>query len=191
MPCTLSILGKVYGFTFSLKKVNISNMQQAADYITKEKRKALEAELADLRGPKRKEIIDALQYAKSLGDLSENAEYHQAREDQGKLEGRIAKVEQILQSSQTVSGGGGDIIEVGSKVIVQKVPTPKGVGTPTESVGEKKTYVIVGSEEADMAKGKISNRSPVGVALFGKKKGDSVSFKTPSGMVNYKIISVS
>ena len=77
-------------------------------------------------------------------------------------------------------GGGGDIIEVGSTVIVQK-----------ESSNEKKTYIIVGSEEADMAKGKISNRSPFGEALFGKKKGDSVSFQTPGGSVNYKIISVS
>ena len=166
-------------------------MHQAGDYITEEKRKMLEAELKDLKGPKRKEILESLEYAKSLGDLSENAEYHQTREDQGKLEARIAKIEQILQSSQTVKGGGGEVIEIGSKVIVQKVSTPKGVGTSTESVGEEKTYVIVGSEEADMVKGKISNRSPFGEALFGKKKGDNVSFKTPNGLVNYKIINVS
>lgn len=155
-------------------------MQQSADYITEEKRKALEAELADLRGPKRREILDALQYAKSLGDLSENAEYHQAREDQGKLEARILKVEQILQSSQTASGGGGDIVEIGSKVVVQK-----------EDTKETKEYVIVGSEEANTMEGKISNRSPFGEALFGKKKGSNISFKTPKGVVNYKIISVS
>lgn len=159
-------------------------MNQVADYITKEKRKALETELADLRGPKRKEILESLAYAKSLGDLSENAEYHQTREDQGKLEERIQKIEQILQSSQTVSGGGGDVIEIGSKVVVQKVPTPK-------SVGGKTSYVIVGSEEANMAEGKISNKSPVGIALFGKKKGDNIFFKTPKGTVSYKIISVS
>ena len=158
-------------------------MNQAADYITKEKRTALEAELKDLRGPKRKEILESLAYAKSLGDLSENAEYHQAREDQGKLEERIQKIERILESSETVTGGGGDIIEIGSKVIVQK--EIKG-GTR-----EDKTYVIVGSEEASMADGKISNRSPLGVALFGKKKGDKVSFETPNGVVNYKITSVS
>jgi len=155
-------------------------MDQAADYITKEKRKALEIELEELKGPKRKEILASLEYAKSLGDLSENAEYHQTREDQGKLEERIVKIEQILKSSQTVSGGGGDIVEIGSNVIVQK-----------ENSKEKKTYIIVGSEEADMSKGKISNRSPFGEALFGKKKGESVSFKTPSGLVHYKIISVS
>ena len=155
-------------------------MQQAGDYITEEKKHALEAELKDLKGPKRKEILATLEYAKSLGDLSENAEYHQAREDQGKLEARIAKIEQILQSSQMVKGGGGEMVEVGSKVVVQK-----------EGSKEEKTYVIVGSEEADMAAGKISNRSPFGEALFGKKKGDIVSFKTPNGVVSYKIVNVS
>jgi transcription elongation factor GreA len=155
-------------------------MNQAIDYITEEKRKALLVELEDLKGPKRREILNSLEYARSLGDLSENAEYHQTREDQGKLEERIAKIEQILQSSQTVSGGGGDVVEIGSNVIVQK-----------EDDKEKKTYILVGSEEADMAKGKISNRSPFGEALLGKKKGDNISFKTPRGVVNYKIINVS
>lgn len=155
-------------------------MQQAGDYITEEKRLALQVELKDLKGPKRKEILESLEYAKSLGDLSENAEYHQAREEQGKLEERIVKIEKILRSSQTVKGGGGDIIEIGSKVVVQKKGTE-----------EEKTYVIVGSEEADMTKGKISNRSPFGKALFGKKKRDEVSFKTPKGVVDYKIINVS
>jgi len=156
-----------------------NEMKQSANYITEEKRKELEAELKDLKGPKRKEIIDHLEYAKSLGDLSENAEYHQAREEQGKLEGRILRVERILQSSQVVSGGGGDVVEIGSKVVVQK----KGEST-------EKTYQIVGSEEADMLSNKISNRSPFGEALFGKKKGDNISFKTPNGTVNYKIIKV-
>ncbi|MDO8686849.1 MAG: transcription elongation factor GreA [Candidatus Berkelbacteria bacterium] len=155
-------------------------MDQSVDYITKEKRKALEIELVDLKGPKRKEILTNLEYAKSLGDLSENAEYHQTREDQGKLEERIAKIEQILQFSQTISGGGGEMIEVGSKVIVRK-----------EGQKEDVIYTIVGSEEADMVAGKISNKSPFGEALFGKKKGENVSFKTPNGVVNYKIINVS
>lgn len=155
-------------------------MKQGGNYITEEKRKALEAELKDLKGPKRKEILDALAYAKSLGDLSENAEYHQAREDQGKLEERISRIEKVLESSEVVSGGGGDIIEVGSKVVVMKV-------------GEKieKVYQMVGSEEADMSQNKISNKSPFGKALFGKKKGDEVSFQTPNGKVDYKIINVS
>ena len=155
-------------------------MKQSGDYITEEKKKALEKELKDLKGPKRKEILENLAYAKSLGDLSENAEYHQTREDQGKLEERISKIEQILQSSQVVSGGGSEEIEIGSKVVVLK-----------EGEDKEKTYQIVGSEEADMSLGKISNRSPFGEALFGKKKGDDVSFKTPNGVVNYKIVNVS
>lgn len=155
-------------------------MKQADNYITEEKKKSLEAELKDLKGPKRKEILESLAYAKTLGDLSENAEYHQAREDQGKLEERIHKIEEILQSSQVVSGGGGDEIEIGSKVVVLK-----------EGEKKEKTYQIVGSEEADMALGKISNRSPFGQALFGKKKGENISFQTPNGVVNYKIVDVS
>ena len=155
-------------------------MQVSADYITEDKKKELIKELADLKGPKRKEILEALAYAKSLGDLSENAEYHQAREEQGKLEERITKIEQVLNSSQVVHGGGGDVVEIGSRVVVQK-----------EGAKEEKTYLIVGSEEANMAEGKISNRSPFGEALFGKKKGATVSFQTPNGAVNYKILRVS
>ena len=155
-------------------------MNQSANYITAEKRQALEKERKELMGPKRKEILETLAYAKSLGDLSENAEYHNAREEQGKLESRIKWIEEILASSHTVKGGGGDIIEIGSSVVVQK-----------EGTKEEKKYVIVGSQEADMAKGKISNHSPIGSALFGKKKGDRVTFKTPKGAANYKIIDVS
>lgn len=156
-------------------------MKQAGNYITEQKRAELEAELKNLKGSKRKEILESLEYAKSLGDLSENAEYHQTREDQGKLEERIAKIEQILQNSEVVTPAGGDVVEVGSTVTVEK-----------EGSKEEKTYQVVGSEEADMAVGKISNRSPLGVAIFGKKKGDRVSFKTPvGGVVNYKITKVS
>ena len=155
-------------------------MNQNDDYITKEKRLELQTELDELKGPKRKEILAALEYAKSLGDLSENAEYHQTREDQGKLEERIVKIENILKSSQTFSRHGGDVIEVGSKVVAQKDGVKKDI-----------IYRIVGSEEANMAEGKISNKSPMGVAFLGKKKGDNVSFMTPGGEVTYKILEVS
>lgn len=155
-------------------------MDKKIVYITEEKKKDLEDELLQLSGPKRKEIIDALEYAKSLGDLSENAEYHQAREDQGKLEERIKVVEQLLKSSEVVKKSGGDTVEIGSDVIVEK-----------EGTKEQKNYMIVGGEEADMLQSKISNNSPIGQALLGKKKGDTVSFRTPKGLVNYKIIKVS
>ena len=169
----------------------MDTMNQSADYITEEKRKALLVELEDLKGPKRKEILANLEYAKSLGDLSENAEYHQTREDQGKLEERIKHIEQILQFSQTFSRHKGDVIEVGSKVVVQKVSAKVGIPTKVGKSKEEKTYTIVGAEEADMAEGKISNRSPFGKALFGKKKDDNILLQTPDGVVNYKIIDVS
>ncbi len=91
-------------------------MDNTVDYITEEKKKALEEELKNSKGVKRREILEALEYAKSLGDLSENAEYHQAREDQGKLEARIKEIEQILQSSHIVKAKGGDTIEVCSTI---------------------------------------------------------------------------
>ena len=149
------------------------------DYITEEKKIALEAELEELKGPKRKEILENLEYAKSLGDLSENAEYHQTREEQGKLEARIAKIEQVLQSSEVISNSGGDNVSVGSSVTVRK-----------EGENGDIVYSIVGSEEADMREGKISNKSPFGEAIFGKRKGDTFSVKTPKGTVNYKIVKV-
>ncbi len=151
------------------------------DYITEEKRKALEIELAELKGPNRKEILDMLEYAKSLGDLKENAEYHQAREDQGKLEEKILKIERVLQLSEVVSGKGGkgDTVGIGSKVTVQKKDSK-----------DSKMYIVVGSEEVNMSEGKISNRSPFGEALFGKKKGDKILFTTPGGNVEYIIVSI-
>jgi len=155
-------------------------MNEELDYITEEKKKELMLELSDLKGPKRKEIISALEYAKSLGDLSENAEYHQAREDQAKLETRIQMIEHILQNSQIVTPQGGDIVGVGSKVIVKK-----------EGSKEEIAYIIVGHQEADIKEGKISNKSPFGEALFGNKKGAVISFQTPKGTVNYQIVSVS
>lgn len=158
-------------------------MNSTDNYITKEKREELEKELIDLKGQKRREIIAALEYAKSLGDLSENAEYHQAREDQAKLEERISKIEEILKSSQTISHDGGDTVTVGSTVTVDKLDK-------NGSAVEQRVYMIVGSEEADMQNGKISNKSPFGVALYGKKKGETISFQTPNGVVNYKIIKV-
>src|SRR3989344_5244299 len=110
-------------------------MKQSGNYITEEKKKELEEELDDLKGPKRQKILESLAYAKSLGDLSENAEYHQAREEQSKLEERIQKVESILQSFQVVKGGGGDTVEIGSKVVVMR-----------DNEKDERTFEIVGSE---------------------------------------------
>ena len=157
-------------------------MDKEKDYITEEKKVALEQELEDLKGPKRKEILETLAYAKSLGDLSENAEYHQAREDQAKLEEKIKQLEHLLKNCEVVPAGStsGDVVGIGSTVVVKK-----------EGDSKETTYTIVGSQESDMSTGKISNRSPLGSTLFGKKKGEKVVFETPRGVVNYEIIDVS
>ncbi len=148
------------------------------EYITAEKKIELEKELARLAGVDRKEVLAKLEYAKSLGDLSENAEYHEARDEQGKLEDRIQKIEHILKNSTVVTSHHADLVEVGTTVTVSK----KG--------GDKKVYKIVGAEEADMIQGKISNQSPLGAALFGKKKGDTVSVHAPAGTIEYTIVSI-
>ncbi|MDQ5962448.1 MAG: transcription elongation factor GreA [Patescibacteria group bacterium] len=149
------------------------------EYLTIEKKNALEEELNQLKSVRRKEIADALEYAKSLGDLSENAEYHQAREDQANCEERIAHIEQILKNAVILSDHKDGFVSVGSKVVVLKK-------------GEKETrnFDIVGSEEADSIAGKISNESPIGRALLGKVKGDTVTFETPKGQATYTIKSV-
>lgn len=149
------------------------------EYLTLEKKNELEAELNQLKSVRRKEIADSLEYAKSLGDLSENAEYHQAREDQANCEDRINHVEQILknavimETSVAVAG----VVHVGSTVTVQK-----------KGSKEEKTFALVGSEEADSVSGKISNESPLGEAILGKKKGDKVIVHAPKGEMEYTII---
>lgn len=147
------------------------------EYLTIEKKLALENELNELKTVRRKEIADALEYAKSLGDLSENAEYHQAREDQANCEDRISHLENIIKNAVIMdekhSSGK---VEVGNTVTVVKK-------------GEKaeRVFVIVGSEETDSINGKISNESPLGSAILGKAKGDSVTVNTPKGEVVYTI----
>jgi transcription elongation factor GreA len=149
------------------------------NYLTEEKRVQLEKELHELQTVKRKEILEALEFAKSLGDLSENAEYHQAREEQGKLEERIGAIEHLLQTAQVVGKHHSSFVEVGATVTIQK-----------EGDKNKQVFTIVGSEEADFAAGKISINSPIGSALYGKKRGDSAKVTTPKGVVEYKVISI-
>ena len=136
-------------------------------------------ELALLKTEKRKEIAESLEYAKSLGDLSENAEYHEARAQQAELEDRIAKLENLLKSALIVSEKHGSVIDIGSTVTIEK-----------EGSKDSIVYIIVGSEEADLSSGKISSSSPLGSALIGKKKSDNLSVNTPKGAVKYHIIEV-
>jgi transcription elongation factor GreA len=154
-------------------------MTDSNTYLSKEKYKELENELDFLTTTRRKEIADKLEYAKSLGDLSENAEYQEAREDQANTERRILEIEITLKNASVIKKHHSDKIEVGSSVVVQK-----------EGESNKTKYQIVGSEEADMSLGKISNVSPLGEVLVGKKVGEDVFFESPSGKMKYKIINI-
>jgi transcription elongation factor GreA len=148
------------------------------EYLTKEKFEEFKKELEYLKNEKRKEVAKNLEYAKALGDLSENAEYHEAREAQADLEDRIIKLENIIKSAVIISSTGGtDSVNVGSKVTVEKD-------------GKKSEYTIVGTEEANVLDGKISIRSPFGQAILGKRKGDTFSFEAQNGLMKYKIVSI-
>ena len=154
-------------------------MAEEKTYLSKEKVEDLKKELEYLKTEKRKEVADSLEYARSLGDLSENAEYQEAGRLQSEVEDRIANVESMLRSAIIVSDYKGGVINIGSTVVVLK-----------ENDQSRSTYKIVGSEEADMSQGKISNRSPLGAALIGKKKDERTVVKTPNGEVSYLVVSV-
>jgi transcription elongation factor GreA len=150
------------------------------EYLTKEKYEQLQAELHELETVKRKEIAEHLEYARSLGDLSENAEYHDARTAQAEIESRIEQIHYYLKNAEIIKPHHSEIIEVGSSVKIKK-----------EKESEATVYQIVGTEETDMASNKISHQSPMGSAMLGKKVGDNFSFKTPKGNVNYVVVSIS
>lgn len=153
------------------------NMKDDREYLTQAKFDEFTKELEYLRTTRRKEVAENLEYAKALGDLSENAEYHEARDMQASVEDRIAHVEHILKTAQIVSSHKSDSVTIGSVITVKK-------GT------QENEFTIVSSEEADMAQKKISVKSPLGQAAFGKKKGESFSFSTPSGTMEYKIVDI-
>jgi len=166
-------------------------MHASEDYLTKEKFKELEKELGHLKTVKRKEVAEALEYAKSLGDLSENQEYQEARDSQAILEDRINRLEVILKSAKIVSTPSTSLVMVGSIVTLEKESDPEGKPSASDGAGKsRKSYTMVGSEEADAANGKISVHSPLGLAATGKSKGEAFSFETPSGIMSYKIIDI-
>ena len=154
-------------------------MDEKREYLTKKKYEELVAELKDLKNVKRKEVAEALDYARGLGDLSENAEYHEARANQADVEDRISKLEGILKNTTVVEDRHGDHAVIGSTVVVEKKDGTK-----------KMTLMIVGSAESDIASGKISNRSPIGAAVLGKKKGEAFTFNSPAGKMEYKVVDV-
>jgi transcription elongation factor GreA len=146
-------------------------------YLTAEGVKDLKAELEDLVKNKRKEVAKALKEAKEFGDLSENSSWDDAKERQAFIEGRISEIDNILKHAKPIKKVEGDTISVGSKVHV-KIDEGKQV------------FHIVGSTEANPDEGKISDESPIGKALLGKKVGDKADVEVPAGVITYKIIKV-
>ena len=150
--------------------------------ITAEGLRKLEEELAQRKGPIREEIVERLKEARAQGDLSENSEYDQAKEDQGKNESRIVELELMIKTAviiDTSSSGKEGIVSLGCTVILKDVET-----------GEEETYTVVGTTEADPFNNKISNESPVGTAILGKKIHDVVVANTPAGELSYEILEV-
>ena len=144
--------------------------------ITEEGKQELEAELEGLKS-RRGGIADKIAEARDFGDLSENAEYDSAREEQGLVESRIAEIEDILLNAELIKGGSKSKVSLGSKVELK--------------TGKKTVvYTVVGPVEADPLEGKISNESPIGLALMGKKVGDAVVIKTPKGEIEYEIVKI-
>lgn len=156
-------------------------MNDSQAYLTPEKFEELKKELEHLKTVRRREVAEALEYARSLGDLSENAEYQEARDLQATIEERITHLENVIKEAKIVaSDQRGDVIGLGSQVTIQK-----------DGDKQDRTYTIVGSEEANIHEHKLSYLSPLGEALLGKSKGDTFSFETPAGKQTYKVIKVS
>jgi transcription elongation factor GreA len=150
------------------------------NYLTKEKFEELKEELHELETVKRKEIAEKLEHARSLGDLSENAEYHDARNAQAEAESRINYLTEFLKNVEIVKKHHSNVVEAGSTVTLQK-----------KSSRDKTKYQVVSSEEADIMENKISYESPMGEAMMGKKKGDKFTFETPKGSVEYTVVDIS
>lgn len=148
-------------------------------YLTEEGKRNLQDELEDLEGRQRIEIAARLKSAIEMGDLSENADYHKAKEDQGFLEGKILEIKHTLDNAIIVEEtNGNEKVTVGCKVTVQEEDFPP------------ETYFLVGSKEADPGANKISHVSPIGKALLDQQIGDTVNIKTPGGEYSLKILDI-
>ena len=149
-------------------------------YLTAEGAAKLEAELKELKGPQREAISRRLRDAIQMGDLSENADYHKAKEDQGFLEGRIQELEFTFRNAIIVeqTSGPKNLVAVGVHVTVQ------------EDGSEPETYHMVGAKEADPRRGKISHESPIGLALMDHHVGDTIEVETPGGKIRLKILKI-
>jgi transcription elongation factor GreA len=156
-------------------------MSEQDTVVSQEKFDEMVAELDNLKTVRRTEIAKNLEYARSLGDLSENAEYQEARDLQAATEERIRKLEELVKRAHIMTDGKKkDVVGFGSNVVIKKEGSP-----------EAHEYSIVGSEEADMRARKLSHVSPLGAAIMGKKKGEVFTFETPNGKQTYTIEKVS
>lgn len=162
-------------------KVVYINMNKQV-LLTDEGLKNLEAELEELKAVKRKEIAEKIKVALSFGDLSENSEYDEAKNEQAIVEARIASIENMLNNVQIINEDelSTEIIHVGSKVKVRDIEF--------DDICE---YKIVGSSEADPINGRISDESPVGKSLIGHKVGEKVEVETPVGSMSYEVLEIS
>lgn len=167
------------GGSFSFSKICYTTNPMEKEFITQTKKEELEAELSERKTVLRDQIGERVATARALGDLSENAEYHAARSEQGKNESRIMEIESILKRAVIIERSGSGKVELGATVIVKKIGDT-----------DEKTFMIVSDTEADIAQGKISTSSPMGSVMFGKSAGDEFSITTPRGEVSYTIISV-
>ncbi len=154
-------------------------MTEDSNYLSQEKFDEFTVELDHLKTIRRREIAEQLEYARSLGDLSENAEYEEARNLQAATEDRIRIIEDTLAHARIIEHTKSNVVSLGSSVTIQK-----------QGDKEDHTYEIVGSAEANMHEHKISHLSPLGSALMGKKKTDTFVFETPKGSQKYKIVHI-
>ncbi|MFA5935364.1 MAG: transcription elongation factor GreA [Patescibacteria group bacterium] len=153
-------------------------MADKINYLSPEGLEKIKQELVNLKTVRRREVANKIETAKALGDLSENAEYHEAKDEMGFVEGRILEIQEILKNVSLIDSGVTEgVIRVGSKIQV-------------ESMGKKKEFTIVGSNEANPAEGRISNESPLGNAFLGHAKGDKVNVATPAGTQTYLIVDI-
>ncbi|NLL71535.1 MAG: transcription elongation factor GreA [Epulopiscium sp.] len=150
--------------------------------LTYEGLKKMEEELDELKIVKRKEVAEKIKEARAQGDLSENAEYDAAKDEQAEIESRIAELEKILRNATVIDEEEVDVdaINIGCKVTLHDL-----------EFDEEVVYAIVGSTEADPMEGKLSNESPVGAALLGKKEGDVVDIQVPEGVIQFKVVEIS
>jgi len=156
-------------------------VEEKKHYMTAEGKQKLEQELEYLKTDRRKQVVERIKIARGFGDLSENSEYDAAKDEQAFVEARIQQLEQIIRNSVVVEDDASnpDVVNIGKSVTFVELPD-----------GEEESYTIVGSAESDPFEGKISNDSPMGKSLIGKKVGDEVTVPTPGGDLRVKIVTV-